>query len=154
MALFAGPGLFLTAKTARRNDVTTSSDITVQECLKSIRPCGTERNRTGRSMLFRSVPTACSSIVSKKTCLGPSRILSLASQISSNHGLLHMPRRHDPRHNSSVLLVCTKGPLPSTAMSIVIKQTLFVPARSGRSVLPKEEKGSNVQNKHTCSSFL
>ena len=53
-------------------------------------PNGTER---GRSWSF--VP-----FLGKKTCLGPCRMLVLASQMSTSDNLLHMPR-----HNSSVLVV-------------------------------------------------
>ena len=56
-------------------------------------------------MAGRSVATKI-----ENPCLGPSRILGLASEISTNDNLLHMPR-----HNYSVL-VRKKCPPPSTAM--------------------------------------
>ena len=71
-----------------------------------VEPNGTER---GYSWSF--VP-----FLGRKLCLGPPRILGLASQTNTNDNLLHMPR-----HNNSVL-VRAKCALPSTVMSASIKQ--------------------------------
>ena len=72
-------------------------------------------------MVVRSVPT-----VGQKPCLGLSRILGLASRISTKDNLLHMPRQ-----NNSVL-VRNMCPPPSTAvMPISIKQDIIC-ARSVR----------------------
>ena len=87
-------------------------------------PKGTER---GCSWSF--VP-----FLGKKSCLGPSRILGLASQISPNDNVLHMPRQ-----NNSVL-VRNKCPPPSTVMSISIKQDLLC-ARAVWPFSPPEKKG-------------
>ena len=94
-----------------------------------------EPDETRRGCLWPFVP-----FLGKKSCLGRSRILDVASQISTNDNLLRMPQ-----HNSSVL-VRNKCPPPSTVMSISIKKTIC--ARSvGPFGRPEEKKGSN-----TCSS--
>ena len=80
-------------------------------------------------MAVRSVP-----FLGNKSCLGPSRILNLASQIGTNDNHLRMPR-----HNNSVL-VRTKRPPPSTVMSISIKQD-FTGARTVGPFGPTKEKG-------------
>ena len=56
-------------------------------CLNSVRPCGTGRNGTRLFMAVCSVPT-----VGKKSCLVPSRILGLASPISSNDSTRNLLR--------------------------------------------------------------
>ena len=90
-----------------------------------VEPEGTER---GCSWPF--VP-----FLDKKSCLGPSRMLGLASLISTNDNLLHMPR-----HSNSVF-VREMCPPPSSVMSISIKQ-YFICARSvGPFGPPEEEKG-------------
>ena len=84
------------------------------------------------------------SFLDKKSCLGPSRILGLAKQMSTNDNLLHMSR-----HSNSVL-VRKMCPPPSTVMSISIKQD-FICARSiGPFGPPEEEKGV----KHIFFLFL
>ena len=87
----------------------------LRACPNPIQACGTGRNGTGCSWPF--VP-----FLGKKTCLGPSRILGLASQISTNDNLLRMPRAQQQR------VVRKMCPLPFTVMSISIKQ-YFICAR-------------------------
>ena len=79
-------------------------------------------------MAGRSVATKI-----ENPCLGPSRILGLASQTSTNENRLHMPR-----HNNSVL-VRNECPPPSTVMPISIKQD-FIFTRSGGPFCPPEEE--------------
>ena len=110
----------------------------IRACLNPIRPCVTERNGTRLFMVVRSVPT-----VGKNPCLGPSRILAFASQISTNDNLLHMPRRNNS------MLVRKKCPPPSTVMSISVKQD-FICARSVGPFGPSEEKEVH----HTFFLFL
>ena len=109
----------------------------MRACLNPIdlgEPEGTER---GCSWSF--VP-----FLGKKSCLGPPRILGLASQVTTSGNLLRMPR-----HSNSVL-VRKAYPPPSTVMSISIKQD-FIWARSvGLFGPPEEEKGV----KHTFFLFL
>ena len=83
-------------------------------CLNPVRPCGTGRNGTRLFMVVRSVPEV------KKSCLGPSRILGLASQATTNGNFLRMPR-----FSMWVRKTC---PTPSAVMSISIKQ-YFICAR-------------------------
>ena len=90
-------------------------------------PEGTER---GRSWPF--VP-----FLSKNSCFGPSIILGLDSQITTNDNLSRMPRH-------SNMLVRSKCPPPSTAMSICIKQ-VFICGRSVGPLGPPEE-GTEVQH--------
>ena len=74
--------------------------------LCSNQPVFTQPNGTERGYVFlvvRSVP-------GKKPCLGPCRILVLASQTNTNGNLLRMSRRHDtttttPRHNNSSVFI-------------------------------------------------
>ena len=73
------------------------------------------------------------SIVSKKTCLGPCRILGPASRIGTNG------------------IFCTNhGKLVSTyifgGVHLHKNNLLFVPVRSGRSVVPNKRKGCNTSS--------
>ena len=86
---------------------------------------GTER---GCSWLF--VP-----FLGKISCLGPSIILGLACQITTNDHLLRMPR-----HSNSVLVRKTCPP-PSAVMSISIKQDYTWARSVGPFGPPEEENG-------------
>ena len=89
----------------------------------------------------------------KKSCLSPSRILGLASQITTNDNLFRMPR---PRHNS--VLVRHKCPPPPAAVIVSIStnstknKTLFVPVRSGLSVLLRKKRGPIMFFLFLCTS--
>ena len=62
-------------------------------CLNPVRPMGPNGTERDFSRSFaRSVPTC-----GRKTCLGPCRVLSFTTQISTNGDLLHMPHA---THNS------------------------------------------------------
>ena len=86
----------------------------------------TERNKVARGQ--SNVP-----FLSKKTCLCPCRILGLTSRIST---IGIFSTGHDKLVSSNLIF---DGVHLSTSNNII-----FVPVRSGRSVLPNKKKGCNT----------
>ena len=82
----------------------------------------------------------------QKSCLGPSRILGLASKTSTNDNLLRMAP-----HNNSVFVEKGMCPPPSTVTSIATKQ-YYISARSFGPFGPPKEEKKKGSNKCSCSS--